>query len=67
MIVGTPLSVAACSIAITGINYRPHDRYAVDLCWHAKATVTHWYVTATPEFMAVAAERFACFVEGGRR
>jgi hypothetical protein len=34
---------------------------------HAKATDTHWYVSATPELVAVAAQRFACFVEGGRR
>ena len=34
---------------------------------HAKATDTYWYVSATPELMAVAAQRFACFVEGGRR
>ena len=34
---------------------------------HAKATDTYWYVSATPELMAVAAQRFACFVEGGGR
>ncbi len=34
---------------------------------HAKATDTYWYVSATPELMAVAAQRFACFVEGGKR
>jgi len=34
---------------------------------HAKTTDTYWYVSATPELMAVAAQRFACFVEGGGR
>ena len=34
---------------------------------HAKATDTYWYVSSTPELMSLAAQRFACFVEGGRR
>jgi integrase len=34
---------------------------------HAKVTDTYWYVSATPELMAVAAQRFAGFIEGGRR
>jgi integrase len=34
---------------------------------HAKASDTYWYVTATPELMAVAAQRFAQFAEGGAR
>jgi integrase len=34
---------------------------------HAKVSDTYWYVTATPELMAVAAQRFAEFVEGGAR
>jgi integrase len=34
---------------------------------HAKVSDTYWYVTATPELMAVAAERFAQFSEGGAR
>ena len=34
---------------------------------HAKVSDTYWYVTATPELMAVAAERFAQFAEGGAR
>lgn len=33
---------------------------------HAKVTDTYWYVSATPEIMAVAAQRFADFIEGGR-
>jgi len=32
---------------------------------HAKVTDTYWYVSATPEIMAVAAERFAAFIDGG--
>jgi len=34
---------------------------------HAKVTDTYWYVSATPEIMAVAAKRFAKLVEGGAR
>jgi hypothetical protein len=34
---------------------------------HAKVTDTYWYVTATPELMAVAAQRFTQFVERGVR
>ena len=34
---------------------------------HVKVSDTYWYLTATPELMAVAAERFAQFVEGGVR
>jgi integrase len=34
---------------------------------HAKVSDTYWYVTATPELMAVAAERFAGFAERGGR
>jgi integrase len=34
---------------------------------HVKVSDTYWYLTATPELMAVAAERFAHFVEGGVR
>ena len=34
---------------------------------HAKVSDTYWYVTATPELMDVAAERFARFAEGGAR
>ena len=34
---------------------------------HAKVSDTYWYVTATPELMAVAAQRFVSFVEGGAR
>lgn len=33
---------------------------------HAKVSDTYWYVSATPELMASAAQRFALFVEGGR-
>ena len=32
---------------------------------HAKVTDTYWYVSATPEIMAVAAKRFAGFMDGG--
>ena len=32
---------------------------------HAKVTDTYWYVSATPEIMAVAAKRFAAFIDGG--
>lgn len=31
---------------------------------HAKVTDTYWYVTATPELMAIAAERFELFAGG---
>jgi hypothetical protein len=34
---------------------------------HAKVSDTYWYVTATPELMAFAAQRFAQFSEGGAR
>lgn len=34
---------------------------------HVKASDTYWYLTATPELMTVAAQRFAQFVEGGAR
>src|ERR1017187_5940156 len=34
---------------------------------HAKGSDTYWYVTATPELMAVAAQRFSQFAEGGTR
>lgn len=34
---------------------------------HAKVSDTYWYVTATPEIMAIAAQRFAQFAEGGAR
>jgi integrase len=34
---------------------------------HAKVSDTYWYVTAIPELMAIAAERFAQFAEGGAR
>lgn len=34
---------------------------------HAKVSDTYWYLTATPELMAVAAARFERFVEGGGR
>jgi len=34
---------------------------------HAKVSDTYWYITATPELMAVAAQRFAFFAEGGAR
>jgi integrase len=34
---------------------------------HVKVSDTYWYVTATPELMAVAAQRFMHFVEGGSR
>jgi integrase len=34
---------------------------------HAKVSDTYWYVTATPELMAVAAQRFAQFAQGGSR
>jgi len=32
---------------------------------HAKVSDTYWYLTATPELMAIAAKRFARHVEGG--
>ena len=32
---------------------------------HAKVSDTYWYVTATPELMAIAAQRFSQFAEGG--
>ena len=34
---------------------------------HAKVSDTYWYVTATPELMAVAAQRFSQFAERGTR
>jgi integrase len=34
---------------------------------HAKVSDTYWYVTATPELMAIAAQRFAQFSERGAR
>jgi integrase len=34
---------------------------------HAKVTDTYWYVSATPEIMAVAASRFEGFIDGGRQ
>jgi integrase len=34
---------------------------------HAKVSDTYWYVTAIPELMAVAAQRFGQFAEGGAR
>lgn len=34
---------------------------------HTKVSDTYWYVTATPELMAVAAQRFSALVEGGAR
>jgi integrase len=34
---------------------------------HVKVSDTYWYLTATPELMTVAAERFAQFVKGGMR
>ena len=34
---------------------------------HAKVSDIYWYITATPELMAVAAQRFAFFAEGGAR
>ena len=34
---------------------------------HAKVSDTYWYVTATPELMAIAAQRFSQFAEGGAR
>ena len=34
---------------------------------HVKVTDTYWYLTAIPELMAIAAQRFAGFAEGGRR
>lgn len=34
---------------------------------HAKVSDTYWYVTAIPELMAIAAQRFAQFTEGGAR
>jgi integrase len=34
---------------------------------HVKVSDTYWYLTATPELMTVAAQRFAQFVEGGAR
>jgi hypothetical protein len=34
---------------------------------HAKVSDTYWYVTATPELMAVAAQRFSQFAEGVAR
>lgn len=33
---------------------------------HAKVTDTYWYVTATPELMAIAAHRFEHFADGER-
>jgi integrase len=33
---------------------------------HAKVTDTYWYVTATPELLAIAGQRFERFAEGGR-
>jgi integrase len=34
---------------------------------HTKVSHTYWYLTATPELMAVAAQRFSAFAEGGAR
>lgn len=34
---------------------------------HAKVSDTYWYVTAIPELMAIAAQRFAQFAAGGAR
>lgn len=33
---------------------------------HVKVTDTYWYMTATPELMALAARRFECFAQGER-
>ncbi len=54
-------------------SYRQHQPIdnVIDLLstyvGHAKVFDTYWYVTATPELMAVAAQRFAPFSEGGAR
>ena len=34
---------------------------------HVKVSDTYWYITATPELMSVAAQRFAYYAEGGAR
>lgn len=34
---------------------------------HAKVSDTYWYLSATPDLMAAASERFAAFVKGGER
>lgn len=34
---------------------------------HAKVTDTYWYLSATPELLGVAAQRFSALVEGGKR
>ena len=34
---------------------------------HVKVSDTYWYLTATPELITVAAERFEHFVQGGVR
>jgi integrase len=34
---------------------------------HVKVSNTYWYLTATPELMTVAVQRFAQFIEGGAR
>ena len=32
---------------------------------HAKVSDTYWYVTGIPELMAIAAERFHLYIQGG--
>ncbi len=34
---------------------------------HAKVSDTYWYISATPELLAVAAQRFSALVEGGKQ
>lgn len=34
---------------------------------HAKVSDTYWYISATPELMGLASQRFSCFSSGGDR
>jgi integrase len=34
---------------------------------HAKVSDTYWYISATPELMSGASQRFSCFSSGGRQ
>ena len=49
-------------------EHRDIDRHILALSTyvgHAKVTDTYWYVTATPELLAVAATRFESYARGG--
>jgi len=60
-----------CRSLLKGYQQNQHPDSIIDTLstyvGHAKVTDTYWYVSATPELMAIAAQQFARFVEGGRR